>query len=395
MVAGGSLRAGEVQKEALGLGLPLEVSTSEARRQLGHGKQRDISFLPVHGTPFVGREAELPEVTQLLAQHECRLLTMTGVGGVGKTRLAQEVVRGLLGLELFNDGVFFVPLEALTSAGSISNALADALGLVLSGQVDAGIQVVRFLSEKRTLLVLDNFEHLLEGTPLLVDLMRNCPHLKLLVTSRERLNLESEWVFGVEGLAVPKAGGTTLERAGYYSAVQLFVQRAKRAQQRFSLTPEALPAVTRICQLVEGLPLAIEMAASWLRILFPQGIVEQLEKGLDVLEASNRDLPERHSSIRAVFDHSWDLLSEVERGVLRCLSVFHGGFSLEAASEVAEVTLPILASLGSKSFLTLTPAGRYEQHPLVLEYARERLAEQPGDRARTPWRVTGFTTSLS
>ena len=273
----------------------------------------------------------------------------------------------------------FVPLEALTDKASIPALMADALGLSLSGQEEAGSVVLRFLSEKRLLLVLDNFEQLLEGTPFVRELIDRCPRVKLVITSRERLNLEHEWVSPIEGMAFP-AEDTTLERAGYFDAVQLFVRRARRAQPGFSLTSETLPAVTRICRLVAGMPLALELAASWLRALPAGDIARELETGIDLLESPVRDVSERHRGVRVVFDHSWGLLSEGERGVLSRLSVFRGGFRLEAASVVARATLPVLARLVDKSLLSMSPEGRYDRHPLLSQYTREKLAEHPGEQ---------------
>ncbi len=231
-VAGGSHHAKEVRREGLGFGLSLVVSVTEAKERLRSPQQEDergvLRNLPEQRTSFVGRELELSEVTELLVQPDCRLLSVVGAGGVGKTRLALKTAQQQLEAGGFSDGVVFVPLEALATAAAIPAVVAGALGLTLSGQEDASTVVIRFLSEKRLLLVLDNFEQLLEGTSFVRELIDNCPRLKLLITTRERLNLEVEWVFEVEGLAYPEEA-RSLERAGYFDAVQLFVQRAKRA----------------------------------------------------------------------------------------------------------------------------------------------------------------------
>ncbi len=259
LVAGGGHRAEEVRKEALDLGLTLVVSKTEARDQLRSRHQQEKRFgrssLPERRTSFVGRDLELSEVRELLMQPDCRLIAVVGPGGIGKTRLALQAAKGQLEEGGFADGVVFVPLEALTAAVSIPAVMADALGLELAGQEDARSVVMRFLEGKRLLLVLDNFEHLLEGTLFIGELIDSCPQLKILITSRERLNLELEWVCEVEGLAFPE-DIATLERAAYFDAVRLFLQRARRARQRFSLNSETLPAVIRICRLVEGLPLS-------------------------------------------------------------------------------------------------------------------------------------------
>ncbi len=397
LLAGGSLREEEVRKEALDFELSLVASQAEARDRLRTLQQEDdrpgLSNLPTHRTIFVGRELELSEVSELLVHPDCPLLSLVGMGGVGKTRLALRAALELLNEGGFADGVVFVPLETLTDPASIPAVIAGALGLTLTGEEDAGSVVKRFLEEKRLLLVLDNFEHLLEGASFVRELIDSCPQLKLLVTSRERLNLEHEWVFTLGGLSFPEEG-TTMERAGSFDAVRLFFQRARRAQPNFSLTPEVLPAVLRICQLVGGMPLAIELASSWLRALPVHEIAGELEAGMDLLESSARDALERQRGVRLVFDHAWSLLSEGERGVLRRLSVFRGGFTRKAASEIAGVTLPGLAGLVDKSFLRMSPEGRYDRHPLLSQYTSEKLAEHPEERAEVEQRHGSFYLAL-
>ncbi len=349
LLAGGNLRAEEVGREALDFDHSLVASQVEARDRLRSRQQEDerpgLSNLPNLRTSFLGRELELSEVSELLVHPDCPLLSLVGTGGVGKTRLALQAAQELLTEGTFADGVVFVPLEALTDATSIPAVVAGALELTLRGEEDARSVVERFLEERRLLLVLDNFEHLLEGASFVRQLIDNCPTLKLLVTSRERLNLEHEWVLPVEGLTYPEEG-TTIEQGESFDAVRLFFQRARRAQPTFSLTPKTLPAVSKICQLVGGMPLAIELASSWLRALPVSEIAGELEVGLDLLESSARDVRERQRGVRVVFDHSWSLLSEGERRVLRRLSVFRGGFTRKAASEIANVTLAWFGELG-------------------------------------------------
>ncbi len=379
LLAGSSLRAEEVRQEALDFDVALVTSQAEAleRLRLVHQEDQQSSLLnlPGRNTSFVGRQLELSEVTNLLGHNECRLLSVVGVGGVGKTRLALQAAHQQLENGGFVDGVVFVPLEALTDTASIPAVVAGALGLDLSGGEDAGSVVVRFLAEKRLLLVLDNFEQLLEGISFVRELIDRCPGLKLLITTRERLNLEAEWVFEVEGLTYPDEA-SSVERAAHFDAVQLFLQRARQAHHGFSLTQETLPAVMRICRLVEGMPLAIELAARWLRALPVGDIAGELGAGFDLLESPGQDVPERHRSVRVVFDHSWGLLSEGEREVHRRLSVFRGGFRREAAAEVAGATLPMLARLVDESLLRISSEGRYDRHPLLTQYTSEKLAEQ-------------------
>jgi predicted ATPase len=397
LTAGEHGEAYEVRKEARAFELELSLSVEDARAAL----QKDRASttvevrhnLPVQATRFIGRERELSEVSELLSNPDCRLLSLVGVGGVGKTRLALEAAQEQLEQGGFPDGVVFTPLEALTGAGSIPAVVAGVLGLTLSGQEDASSVVLRFLEGKRLLLVLDNFEHVLEGASFVHDLMSSCPQVKVLVTTRERLNLESEWVFEVEGLPFP-AETATLERAGYFDAVQLFSERARQVQPGYSLTGEVLPAVMRICRLVDGMPLAIELASSWLRALPTIDIVKELEAGIDVLESPARDVPERHRSVRVVFDHSWALLRDGEREVFRRLSVFRGGFRREAAAMVACASMSVLARLVDASLLHMSPDGRYDLHPLLSAYTREKLTEHPEERAKAEERHGSYFLGL-
>ena len=252
-------------------------------------------------------------------------MTLVGPGGIGKTRLAIEAARQHVAL--FPDGVYFVPLAPVESPHLLASVIAEALSVSLSGSENASTQLVRALRDKRLLLVLDNFEHLLEGTGLLTDLL-DAPNIKLVVTSRERLNLQEEWVEEVAGLAYPRGRLTGTPEA--YAAVELFVQRAQQVQAGFSLADNT-QAVVDICQRVEGMPLGLELAATWLRVMPCQEIAPQIERSLDFLTTAVRNVPERHRSVRAVLDHSWNLLSETERQVLARLSIFRGGFDLEAA----------------------------------------------------------------
>ncbi len=383
LTAGEHPGASEVRKEAQG-DMDLSMSADDAHAAL-HQDASTITTgarinLPDQTTGFVGRERELSEVGALLARPDCRLVSLVGAGGLGKTRLALQAARKQLEGGGFPDGVVFTPLESLIDVASIPAVVAGALGLSLFREEDVGSMVNRFLKEKRLLLVLDNFEHLLEGASFVRELIESCPQVKLLITSRERLNLEHEWVYPIEGLSHPEVD-TALEQAMSFGAVQLFLERSARVQRTFSLTPETLPTVMRICQLVDGMPLALELAASWLRALPVGEIAGEIEGGIDLLESPVRGVSARHRSVRVVFDHSWSLLSEGEREVLRRLAVFRGGFRREAAAVVAGATLPLLARLVDASLLTMSPEGRYDRHPLLAQYTREILAEHPKERA--------------
>jgi predicted ATPase/transcriptional regulator with XRE-family HTH domain len=335
--------------------------------------------LPVNPTPLIGRQRELADLGQLLADPACQLLTLTGPGGIGKTRLAIRAARQ--GADSFADGIAFVPLAPLTSASYIIPAVAEALDFSFSGPADVQTQLMHFLRDKQLLLVLDSAEHLLaEGmAELLAELRTQAPAVTLLVTSREVLDLRAEWVFEVHGLPVSERRPNGAE--GKDDGVELFLQRARRAHVQFTRGTEDDAAIARICQLVDGMPLALELAASWVRTLSCAEIAAELEHGLDFLATSARDRPARHRSMVAVCDYSWRLLPDEERRVMRRLSVFRGGFRREAAEQVATATLAPLSALVSKSWLRHTDGERYEIHELLLQYAAARLAEDPDERA--------------
>jgi predicted ATPase/DNA-binding NarL/FixJ family response regulator len=324
--------------------------------------------LPSQLTPFVGRQDALTHLLDLIANPDCRLLSLVGPGGIGKTQLAIHTAAKVL--ELSTTDVFFVPLQPLASSDLIISAVVEALGLSLTLGSEPKEQLIKYLNNKSTLLVLDNFEHLLNGTPLISELLAQIPTTKLLITSRERLNLREEWIFEVNGLSFPTESAST--NTEDYSAVQLFVQNARRINPGFSFAEEA-DAINRICRLLEGTPLALELASSWVHVLSCSEIAEEIEYGLDILETKTRDTPARHRNMRAVFDHSWNLLPSSHQDVFKRLAVFRGGFTRDAAAKIANASLPILAALVEKSWLRHHPAGRYYIHELLRQYGEEQL----------------------
>ncbi|MFN8442863.1 MAG: BTAD domain-containing putative transcriptional regulator [Caldilineaceae bacterium] len=326
--------------------------------------------LPAPRTNFLGRSHELAELSSRLADPACRLLTIIGPGGMGKTRLALETARSHQ--SIFADGVAFVSLAPLESVEQIHSAIADALNVSYQRDVSPSEQLLHVLREKELLLMLDNFEHLLVGAELLSTILDDTTRVKLLVTSRERLNLQEEWLFELGGLSVtaePAVDGAESE------AVSLFLQSARRVRQEFSPSPTDLKVIRQLCQLVGGLPLGIELAATWIRLLACREILDEVQRSLDFLSTSLRNLPERHRSLRAVFDHSWALLSDPEQRLFCRLSIFQGGFTRTAAEKVAGATLPLLAALVDKSLLQLSGTGRFTLHQLLHQYAQEKLTE--------------------
>lgn len=333
------------------------------------------THLPVSPTSLIGREDELSLISNQLLQPSCRMLTLTGPGGIGKTRLAIEVGRNLE--PHFTDGIHFISLAGVGMPESILPAIADVLGIGFSGPADLMVQFTNSLHDKEILLILDNMEHLLDGRDLLGEILQKTHHVKMLVTSREQLRLQWEWLFEVQGLPLPEGNEAEAE---HNSAIELFIQRAKQTSQTFSLDTEDLSAIIRICRLVGGIPLAIELAASWARMFSAREIAQELEKNLDLLETRKLDVPQRHRSIKTVFDHSWKMLSENERELLMKLSVFQASFTREAALKVTGASLFLLSALVDKSLLRHSNnPDRYELHELVRAYALTQLQNVPAE----------------
>ena len=349
--------------------------------------------LPVQSTSFVGRDAELRSLARLLGDRNCRLLTLLGPGGIGKTRLALALATAQSAA--YPDGVVFVGLAALNNPGQLVAALGDALKLSFAGQPDPTAHLHRYLRARHMLLLLDNFEHLLAGANLIVDMLVHAPRITILVTSRERLNVQAEWLFDVDGLAyppddVPPPNWSQIEAdLAAYSAVQLFVQRARQVQPGFPVMPATLATVVRICQQVAGIPLAIELAAASIRSVSLAAIEQLIRSNVSELATTLRDVPPRHRSIRAAFEHSWALLSDEERALFSRLAVFRGGWTLHAAAQLVAATLPMLTALVDKSLIrqartegsasddgAVTSAQiepRYTMLEPIREYALEQL----------------------
>jgi predicted ATPase/class 3 adenylate cyclase len=314
--------------------------------------------LPPQLTPFIDRQKELSSIAEFFKAPSQRLLTLRGSGGTGKSRLAIQA--GMEALKQFRHGVYFVGLESLPAPEGIVDAIAAALRLPLYGNEAPKAQLLAYLRERDMLLILDHFDHLLSGVPLLSELLLAAPQLKILATSRAKLNHNSESVLEIQGLDTP-------------GAIQLFMQRARKVKADFTAGPEDQELLVRICRQVEGMPLGLELAAAWAKTLPLKEICRRLESSIALLISSDKDLPERQRSMRALFDYSWKLLSLDEQKMFRNLSVFIDGFSGAAAEAVAQCNHAGLSVLVNKSLLRMGEDGRYFVHETLRQFAQAKL----------------------
>src|SRR6266508_6247890 len=341
-----------------------------------------------YSIPFVGRTKEVADITARLLNPECRLLTVTGLGGSGKTRLALESAN--TAAADFPHGAIFVHLQPLTLSELLVPTIARAVGLTFYGEGEPQDQLLDYLRDKTLLLILDNFEHVLDGAALVSTMLAYAPGITVLTTSRQALSLREEWLYPLKGLATPPSVyATSLED---YEAVQLFLSHARRVQPHFDLANEH-ESIIRICMMTAGLPLAIELAASWLKGLSVTHIAQEIQRNLDFLSTTTRNVEERHRSMRAVFDQSWTFLSDNERLIFARLSVFAGGFDRDAAEQVADASFSSLASLVEKSLLQIESSDRFGIHELLRQYAMEKL-EEYGDTAATYARHSQYFAQL-
>lgn len=358
--------------------------------------------LPTQLTPFIGRDKELVEIRRLLLEETtCRLLTLVGPGGIGKTRLAIQTAQALIddpsSIASFRHGILFVSLASVNAASDMVSAMAEATNLNFYSNIPLKQQLLDYLRDKQMLLVLDDFEHLLpsptppsqEEMDMIAEILAVAPGVKMLVTSREALKLQEAWFYPIAGMSLPppaippargEEGGVSARGdEGEYDAVRLFEQNARRARSDFNLAAEQ-EQVARICRLVDGIPLAIELAAAWLKVLTAKDVADEIERSLDILTTRHQNVPERHRSMRAVLEQSWILLDEDERQTLERLSVFRGGFHQDAAQEIAGASLFMLATLVEKSLLRRDDEGRYQIHELLRQFADEKLSESAGHK---------------
>ena len=348
------------------------------------------SRLPVFLTTFIGRAKETAEVTQLLKAH--RLVTLTGTGGVGKTRLAGKI--GEQVLEEFPDGVWMAELASQTDPGLVPQALAAVFGITSKSRTSYQDLLVTYLRPRKILVILDNCEHLSEACAQLAEtLLKACPDLKILATSREALKVMGEAVYRVPSLLIPQEQDT-LDEYRRFESIQLFEERARLAQSDFALTLENLPFVVQVCRRLDGIPLAIELAAARVDFFSVEQIAAKLEESFNLLTNGNRTALPRQQTLRGSIEWSWQLLEQAEQTVLRRLSVFSGGWTLEAAETVCSgdgiepaQVVHLMTRLAEKSLVSGNQAAgkerRYQLHDMICEFAAEKIGLGEADQTRT------------
>jgi len=348
------------------------------------------SKLPADLTPFVGREKEIEQTINLLKDPANRLVTIQGAGGMGKTRLALEASRKLD--DHFADGIFFVPLVSIGDPDTIPSKIAEVLGIQLQSGMEDHLQLIHFLTPKQLLLVLDNFEHLRDGASLIKEILKSAENVKVITTSREQLNIPGETIVYLTGMPYPaSAEAADVDRFG---SLRLFFQSAKRANPNFLINHSNVQSIAKICHLVDGLPLGIELAAAWVDHLPINIIADEVEKNLGFLQTKMVGDANRQESVRAVFESSWARLSREEQLGFAKLSVFRGGFTTQAAKDVAGAGLRLLSILFNKSLLYPPKDGRYQIHELLRQFAAEKLAEKREDEKRAQNLCTEYFADL-
>jgi diguanylate cyclase (GGDEF)-like protein len=329
-----------------------------------------LTNLPAQLNSFIGRQQEIADLEHCLTNTAHRLITVVGMSGVGKSRLVLYAVRRCS--EDFPDGIWHVPLEAVYTGDGLTTAIYEAIGLPIEEGDGAQDQLLKVLGSLRILLVLDHFDHLVSETGYLVEILEQAPAVKIVVTTRQRLPYQAACLFHLYGL--PCSADDGLEEALEYPAVQLFLDRSRHSRVGFRLSEENLPNVLAICQMMEGLPLAIELAAGALRDYTCKQLEVELSCGLDILRTSVLDLPERHRSIQEAFNSSLELLNEEQLTAFYKVSVLADEFTFQEAQSKDEVSLACLSALVDRSLLYAVAPQRYRMHPLLKQYTRGQMA---------------------
>lgn len=372
-----------------------QIRSASAGKGVIHPRYPTIRHhLPKAISSFIGRKAELDDVMDLIVCSENRLITIVGTGGVGKTRLAIEIAQQLVGV--FSDGAYFVPVISANHPLQIVQLIGEAIGLVYSEQIDQRKQLLDHLRDREILLVLDNFEHLLadpDSAQLLDEILCQTSRARMLITSREKLNLIQECVYQLHGLNFPAEGRGSFEEIQSYDALDLFFRRAVQLQRSFKFDDANFNSVIQICRAVDGLPLGIELAVAAIQEVGFETVAQKIDVDLDVLISNMANTQPRHRSLKAAFEVSWSLLSGREQAALSRLSIFRGGFDRQAAQAVVSASPFILSSLAAKSLLREENRQRYTLHEAIRQYAQEKLANR-GELSVTREKQAGYFSSF-
>lgn len=363
-----------------------------------------LQNLPLALTPFIGRHKEIATLTNWLADPTVRLITLTGIGGMGKTRLALSTAKQFLHpttsqpIAPFADGIYFIDLVPLTAPDQIETAVAEAFHLQLTSANGRSPrqQISDYLGHKQILTIFDNFEHLLTGATLLTDLLQAAPNLTIMTTSRTRLRLRGEKILSLSGLEYLHHNSPSITNPLEHDAAQMFLFTAKQVMPELALSPDDRSQINEICRLVEGAPLAMELAARWVDTLPLAAITDELRADIARLETELQDIPTRHRNMQAVFQASWQRLPESAKRVLARASVFQGGFTLDAAITILGATHQTLSLLVNHSLLRFDHADkRYHCHELLRQFSAAQLATQPNLEQQTQQKHLAYYCRLA
>ena len=351
-------------------------------RSLETNNETVFHNLPIFTTPFIGQEEKNRELVSIISKPDVRHLSLVGPGGYGKSRLAIHLAKQMI--SQFPDGTFWIPLQSLDKSSELPIAIADAIGFIHQSKKDFKDELLNYLSSRQTLLILDNFEHLISGARLVSEILTTSQSVKIITTTRQKLNLHGETTYFMRGMDYPIGEELTsnVTKAKKFDAVQLFIKSARRSKPSFNPTKEDIETIARVCKLVDGMPLAIELAAGWVPVLSSREIEKEVRKGFDFLEGKVLDIEKRHQSLQAVAEGSWQMLTDAERSVFKRLSIFKGPFSRKAAENIAGAKIHDLLSLSNKSFLQKDSEGLLRVHEWLRQFGESELIKNKEEFSR-------------
>ena len=364
------------------LGIEPSCEFSEIQEWISEGDLGSLEFklkprcnFPLQQTSFIGRVDGLVRLNELITNPNCRLISIIGPGGIGKTRLALQSIEA--NFQYFPDGAFFVPLEPVPSGEGISQAIAEAMDFkfdTITSLLVPQTQLLDVIRDLKIVILLDGFEHLTKSGNQISNLLNNAPNIKIIVTSRHKLNIPGEWVYMLDGMATAESSPDSAN--GHPEALELFLHRSEQTKPGLTFVDDDLISASRICRLVDGLPLGIELAASWTSVLSFSEIAKEISTTYEFLDEQS-EANDKHRNIKAVITSSWNLLGKSQQIIMARLSVFQGGFSRQAAKQITGATLTDLSTLLDKSMLRKNQQGKFEMHSVIHQFCQEILLENP------------------